>query len=142
MDVLSLGVGGQIVLSFGDRMIVDGPGPDLVVFENPFLIGGDPDAPFAELAEVAVSEDGESWHRFVCEPGGDVERWPGCAGWRLTAQFDPCAPTADTTGGDPFDLAELGLSRARYVRITDLSADGEAPSAGFDLDAVAILNAE
>ena len=35
-DVLSLGVGGEIVLAFVDVNIVDGPGVDFVVWENPF----------------------------------------------------------------------------------------------------------
>ena len=40
LDVLSLGAGGEIVLGFGDRAIVDGPGPDFIVFENSFWPNG------------------------------------------------------------------------------------------------------
>jgi len=40
LHVLSLGVGGEIVLGFGGS-IVDGDGPDFVVFENAFFIDGD-----------------------------------------------------------------------------------------------------
>ncbi|MEO1338440.1 MAG: cell surface protein, partial [Myxococcota bacterium] len=53
IDVLSLGVGGSIVLGFA-APIIDGPGPDFVVFENPFFIGGASDALFAELGRVSV----------------------------------------------------------------------------------------
>jgi len=49
---------------------------------------------------------------------------------------------AALSGGDAFDLAELGLERARFVKIQDVSGLGAAPSAGFDLDAVGIVNAE
>ena len=36
LDVVSLGEGGSVVLSFTDNAIVDGPGPDFLVFENAF----------------------------------------------------------------------------------------------------------
>lgn len=138
LDVLSLGVGGGISLDFGPgRWVVDGPGPDLVVFENPFYIGGDPTRPFAELGLVSVSEDGADWYVFPCREGVDG-RYPGCAGWTPTADLDFATAALDpeTSGGDAFDLADVGAARIRFVRIEDLSAEGEAPSAGFDLDAV------
>ena len=46
----------------------------------------------------------------------------------------------ESSGGDFFDLAELGLTSARYVRIRDLSGEGAAPSVGFDLDAVGLVS--
>jgi hypothetical protein len=141
--VLSLGRGGQIVLDLAPRQVVDGPGADLVVFENPFWIGGDRTMVWAELGEVAVSEDGEVWHTFPCDPvPASPGQWPGCAGWTPT---DRSAGTAEpgALGGDRFDLAELGVARARYVRIRDVSdTPVEAPSAGFDLDAVGLLHYE
>ena len=144
LDVLSLGRGGQIVLDLAPHVAVDGPGPDLVIFENAFWISGDPTQVYAELGEVSVSEDGEQWHTFKCdqtpaEPG----RWPGCAGWSPRMSFDIDATTIDhaMTGGDPFDLADLGLTRARYVRIRDVSTTApDGPSAGFDLDAVGVIH--
>ena len=36
-DTFSLGLGGTITLAFDDNVIVDRPGPDLLVFENAFL---------------------------------------------------------------------------------------------------------
>ena len=144
LDVLSLGQGGQIVLGFGDKSIVDGEGPDFVVFENPFWVGGDSSQPFAELGEVAVSMDGISWTVFPCDTGGDgAGRFPGCAGWSPTLQYDAFTNLPidlSVSGGDGFDLADLGISEARFVRVTDLSTDGEMPSAGFDLDAVGLVN--
>ena len=52
-------------------------------------------------------------------------------------------------GGDPFDLATLGVTSAKYVRIRDLGTvecasdpAKKATTGGFDLDAVAIVNAK
>jgi hypothetical protein len=146
LDVLSLGVGGEIVLGFGDRDLVDGPGADFVVFENPFYVSGDPTRVFAELGEVSVSVDGASWSIFACDvEGAGMGRFPGCAGWTPTATYDadvlvPLDPTV--SGGDAFDLAELGVERARFVRIRDLAAEGAGNSAGFDLDAVGAIHLE
>jgi hypothetical protein len=141
LDVLSLGAGGEILVGFGGNSIVDGPGPDFIIFENAFYIGKDPAKPLADLAEVSVSEDGEAFMTFPCAP--EAYPFEGCAGWRAVfagpesgiSSFDP-----EAAGGDPFDLADLGVSLARFVRIRDLAASGQAPSAGFDLDAVAIVN--
>jgi hypothetical protein len=138
LDVLSLGNGGEIVLGFGDAVIADGPGADFIVFENPFQIGSDPSAVFAEIASVAVSGDGVSWHEFPCT--ALAAPWGSCAGWHpvyqngVSATLDPAV-----VGGDPFDLAELGLTEARYVRITD-RPDLDGPAGLFDLDAVGIVS--
>jgi hypothetical protein len=143
-DVVSLGVGGEIVLSFASLLIVDEAGPDLIVFENTFWAGGDPTAPFVELGEVSVSADGEIWHTWVCNTTGDGQiRWSGCAGWSPTLEYDPTAVIPldpKLTGGDGFDLGELGVTEARFVRIRDLSTDGIAPTAGFDLDAIGVVH--
>jgi hypothetical protein len=151
-DVLSLGKGGRIAVGFGMNAIVDGPGVDFLVFENPFFTGGtgpdggpDGGAPeiFAELGEVSVSDDGETWTTFPCH--SDAYPYTGCAGWNPViadakkndiSPFDP-----QQAGGDPFDLADVGLTHARFVRIHDISNYGGAPDAGFDLDAVAVVNA-
>ena len=144
LDVLSLGAAGEIVVDFGDRAIVDQEGADFIVFENPFYVGGSPEDVYQELGEVSVSADGETWHTFDCDtepakPG----RWPGCAGWRPVEDYDPQAMVPlkpALTGGDPFDLADIGVEEARYVRIEDVSRKGSAPSAGFDLDGVGVIH--
>lgn len=144
LDVLSLGSGGEIVLRVGERGIVDGPGPDFVVFENAFWPGGDPGQAFMEPAEVAVSEDGETWHVFPCDVAAATEEaLASCAGWRPVLAFDAQPGGIEdpaTVGGDPFDLADLGVPSARLVRIRDLGPGGEPPSAGFDLDAVGVVH--
>ena len=146
LDVLSLGKGGSIVLGFEPLALVDGDGPDLVVFENAFWPGGDASAVFAEPGEVSVSDDGEEWHTFPCDAEGDGEgHFAGCAGVTPTEKYDasavvPLVPAL--TGGDAFDLAELGVARARFVRIRDRANAGATPSAGLDLDAVGVIAAE
>jgi len=146
LDVLSLGKGGSIVLAFEPFAIVDGEGADFVVFENPFWPDGSAAAVFAEPGEVSVSEDGETWLTFACDRSGDgAGHFPGCAGVTPTEKYDarvlvPLDPVA--TGGDTFDLAALGLSRANFVKIHDVAELGATPTAGFDLDAVGIVNAE
>jgi hypothetical protein len=146
LDVLSLGKGGSIVLGFGELGIVDGDGADFVVFENAFWPSGDPTLVFAEPGEVSVSDDGSEWHAFECDALGDgMGRFAGCAGVTPALEYDAnsTVPLDSTlSGGDTFDLADVGVPRARFVRITDVSNAGAAPSAGFDLDAVGIVNVE
>jgi hypothetical protein len=146
IDVASLGAAGEIVLAFGDFGIVDGPGPDLIVFENAFWPSGDASAVFAELGEVSVSEDGETWEAFPCDTEGDGDgNFPGCAGVTPTLEYDakqliPLDPAL--SGGDSFDLADVGLKRARFVRIRDLKTlPPGGISTGFDLDAVGVIHA-
>jgi hypothetical protein len=122
-DVVALGTGGEIVVEMGTD-IVDGPGPDLLVFENPFYIGCDPaKGVYAEPGEISVSLDGVTWSTFPCTATSPP--YGSCAGWR--------------PNGDPFDLSDVGLARARFVRVRDI-ASGADPG-GFDLDAMAVLSA-
>lgn len=142
LEVLSLGQGGVIELGF-EGVIFDEPGPDFVVFENPFYVRGDPARPYAELAEVSVSSDGQAFTSFVCDPNGAGDgTYPGCAGWTPTKVYDPTEGDLDPelTGGDAFDLSELGVDEVRMIRIRDLSTSGEGPSAGFDLDGVGAVH--
>jgi hypothetical protein len=146
-DVVSLGARGEIVLGFGDLGIVDGPGPDLIVFENAFWPGGDASAVFYELAEVSVSEDGETWQTFVCDTAGDGHgNFPGCAGFTPTLAYDPVTLVPldpERSGGDVFDLADLGLAKARFVKLRDLETlPPGGTTSGFDLDAVAAIHAQ
>lgn len=134
LDVVSLGRGGEIVVELGDVVLIDGPGPDLLVFENPF-------SGFVETGTVAVSDDGVTWAEWPCVGTA------GCAGVNpvfanpAVNDLDPTDP--DEAGGDAFDLADVGLATARYVRITDTGANQyEGGTGGFDLDAVAVVNGE
>jgi hypothetical protein len=147
LDVVSLGSDGAIVLGFGDKAISDGPGADFVVFENPFWPGGNAAKVYAELGEVSVSDDGESWQTFACDKAGDgAGHFAGCAGVTPTLAYDPVTLVPldpAQTGGDAFDLAELGLTSAHFVKIHDLETLPPAgTTSGFDLDAVGIVNVQ
>jgi hypothetical protein len=142
LDVVALGNGGYVIVEFDGNAIIDGPGPDFIVFENVFLAGGNPDNPFVEIAAVAVSDDGQTWTEFPCT--ATASPWENCAGWHPT-YANPDNNTIDPTdpavaGGDAFDLGDIGVARARYVKITD-RADLTGTNAVFDLDAVSIHNA-
>jgi len=144
-DVLSLGSGGSLTLELGAAAI-DGEGADFLVFENAFRIGGSPTNVYVEPALVEVSADGTTWVAFPCDAA--LSPFAGCAG------LSPVLANVDTNmldsrdplvaGGDAFDLATIGVSRARFVRITDGGhgrVDG-AGTDGFDLDAIAVIHAE
>lgn len=147
LDVVSLGKGGEIVLSFEPNAVIDGPGVDLIVFENAFYTGGDPNKPYVELAEVSVSEDGVTWATFPCTataaPYGD------CAGWHpvlASGEGDISPLDPSRAGGDQYDLAAIGVKRARFVRIRDKTSQhctSQGPNTnGFDLDGIAAVHAE
>lgn len=129
LDVVSLGREGWIVVELVDWPAVDGPGDDLTVFENPF-------PGWTEAGVVEVSLDGELWLAFPCDP----ESGEGCAGFTPTgAELDVDDPS--TWGGDSFDLADVGLDEARFVRITDAGVgDYVGVAGGFDLDAVGVMS--
>ncbi len=150
VSTLSLGKGCSITLFMDDSVIVDGPGPDFIVFEKAFFKSSVPSDPnsscfvFAEPGSVEVSDDGVTWRLFPYDSGAlslvgqdqtacsDLPALLGLAG--LTPTFtgnwtvsdDPLSWDPSGTGGvsgaggDAFDLAGVGLASARYVRITDL----------------------
>ena len=141
----SLGWGGAISLKLA-TLIFDGPGPDLLVFENPFVrISGDV---FSEPGEVSVSADGLEWVTFPCRVGDTAPN--GCAGYGpVFSDPENGVPPDDTerAGGDAFDFATLPVQGPfRYVRVKDKTSDLAAPTrfhrecgptrCGFDLDAV------
>ncbi|MCZ7584737.1 MAG: hypothetical protein M5R36_16155 [Deltaproteobacteria bacterium] len=148
-ELLSLGEGGRITVKMA-REIVDGPGPDFVVFENVLYWGGDPLNAYTDTALVEVSADGQTWKRFpfdfVAEgptgpqglPDTVPENFIGFAG--VTPTYANCDPNGDgdfadmvdpldlsVSGGDPFDLADVGLSNASYVRLIDTGHIERAP---------------
>ncbi|MCA9628250.1 MAG: hypothetical protein KC766_11315 [Myxococcales bacterium] len=138
LDVVSLGIGGWVVLELGDT-VVDGPGVDLLVFENAFEYGSG--SLYAEPATVAVSADGETWYEFPCD--AQDAPWGQCAGTHPVYanvdenDLDPTDP--ENAGGDGYDLADVGVERARFVRLTDRA---DLTSSVFDLDAVAVVHGE
>jgi hypothetical protein len=149
LDVLSLGTGGTVEVSFGTNAIVDGTGPDFIVFENAFYPSGNPSSVvFAEPGEVSVSDDGVTWKTFPCT--ATAAPYGACAGWHpvYSTPDNGISPfDVKNAGGDAFDLADVGLAHAKFVRIVDKGTEtcpAQAPpnTNGFDLDAIAIVNAE
>jgi hypothetical protein len=133
-SVLSLGCHGTITLEMQDLWIADGPGADFIVFENPF-------PGWVEPGIVGVSMDGTTFHDFPC----NVAKSPytGCAGVTPTLassdnNIDPSDPAL--AGGDAFDLSDIGLAFARFVRVRDTQCNNlGGTTTGFDLDAITII---
>lgn len=135
LDVLSLGEEGEVVLEFVDLLLRDESGPDLIVFENPM-------SAWKETAIVGVSVDGVEFVDFPCDPEDVDGSFPGCAGTRLVfAGPDAADPTdPETAGGDAFDLEDVGLEEARFVRLRDTGFNAyDGATGGFDLDAIVSL---
>jgi hypothetical protein len=137
LDVYSLppGEDAWLALDLGGTLR-DGPGAELVVFENPFLISGGPRR-FMDPLVVEVSADGERWLAFPHDYRApdetryawNPEDWVGFAGItpvRLHEEDAPGDPfDAEAAGGDAFDLAALpgdegAALRARGVRYVRL----------------------
>lgn len=173
LDAFSLGFGGTLVLRFDDNAIANGPGDDFTVFENAFLAFNPAtltiERPFADPGIVSVSQNGSTWHTFPCQivtnPAQSVF-YPGCAGvypvlatggaphvaFQTSGDMGDLVglpviplPAPGGAGGDSFDLSDVGLAWARYVRIQDadvLTGDPYGPNnAGSDIDAVGAIHA-
>lgn len=144
LDVYSIPRGEPLVLGWEDRVVVNGPGVDLVVFENAFHYGDG--LTFMDPTVVEVSADGERWvafpHDFTAADETSysprTEHWVGFAGVTpvlLHAEGNPVDPfDGAAAGGDGFDLADLpdeALRAAgiRYVRLT-AATDHDNPDTG------------
>ena len=152
LSVHSLGIGGSLTLGF-DVVIVDGPGADFLVSENPFHTTFSES--FAEVAFVEVSSDGANFARMPSRYyGPQVD--PGAFGTltvgsydNLTGQtpnlsaVDPAADPQDVVeaGGDAFDLADLrqhpqvlaglvDLRNVSQVRLVDARSGIDTDSSG------------
>jgi hypothetical protein len=141
-EICSLNFGGEIIIGFKNAVIIDAPGPDFTIFENTFKSPIPPHI-FAEPAKVAVSRDGITFKEFPF----DSLTLQGCAG--LTPTFgnkNPFNPAE--SGGDNFDLADIGMDSIQFIKITDITAELLKPGhpfyqpvlTGFDLDAVVGLH--
>lgn len=141
-EICSIGLGGAIVLGLKNHVVVDGPGVDIIVFENAFI--GPLKKVFAEPAQVSVSKEGTTWVSFPF----DSLTLEGCAGRTPTIGGDPFA--WPNCGGDGFDLATVGVDSVRYVRIQDVTSNLKSNSqhpyydpslTGFDLDVITVPHA-
>lgn len=159
-DIVSLGRAGCITLTF-DSPITNLAGPDFAVFENGFF-NSQPNFAFLELAWVEVSSDGSHYFRFnaislTAFPIGGFDSFVDAS------DIDGFAGKYIAGFGVPFDLDNiadsplLDKSAITHVRLIDVIGSGAnvddsnppnpiydpfatVGSAGFDLDAVAVLN--
>ena len=142
-SVHSLGIGGDLTLAFTPP-IVDRPGADLIVGENPFRLAGAWWQTFAEVAFVEVSSNGVDFVRFPARyfgapasPGAfgtvPVGAYQNLAGQTPVLADAPGADARDVVeaGGDAFDLGDLvtqplvvngtvDLQAIGYVRLVDV----------------------
>ena len=156
-NIVVLGDGGSIILTFA-KPITDGEGADFAVFENSI------NDTFLEIGTVEVSSDGEHFVAFDNYYLGteEVESYGGHDArliWGFAGKFKAGV-------GTMFDLTELAgkpevadglldLTAVTHVKIVDVIGNGEqldsigdpiydpyptSGSAGFDLDAVAVIN--
>jgi hypothetical protein len=114
-DVVSLGRGGQITLSFTNG-IADRAGADFAIFENGF------DEFFLELAYVEVSSDGTNFVRFPNY--SDTPTNVAAFGWVYTEYLYGLASKYQLGYGTPFDLNDLQVAyQAQLAGMTDFSDD-------------------
>lgn len=161
-QIVSLGDGGEALLSFEETPFSDGAGADFVVYENGFLISGSDEMAFLELAFVEVSSDGVHFYRFPAVNEYDTTEQIGTFEPMNARYLNNFAGKYIGGYGTPFDLAELPDSpnldknQIKFVKIIDVvgSIDAEwgtsdslgntvndpfptaFDSGGFDLDAV------
>jgi hypothetical protein len=108
-----LGWCGSVTLEMVDNRVVDGPGPDFLVFENAVVLGG---VLYTEAAVVEVSQDGEEWYSFPRDYDPECGTGSDCY-WNLAGVHEVGDLSDDY--GDPFDLADVGLAWVRFFRLTD-----------------------
>ena len=157
-DVVSLGDGGSVVLTFA-QPITNGPGWDFAVFENSFSNG------FLELAFVEVSSNGTDFFRFPSVSLTPVDTQIATFGELDPTDVHNLAGKHAGGFGTPFDLddliavnALLNVFSVTHIRLVDVvgSIDPSLGSldslgnlindpfptpfetGGFDLDAVGV----
>jgi hypothetical protein len=158
-DIVSLGRGGSITMTFSD-LVRNGPGWDFAVFENSAIFDWATGLGFLELAFVEVSSNGVDFVRFDAV---SLTRQP-VTNYVDYSQIHNVAGKYPLGYGTPFDLSDLehkaqvasgvvDLDRIGYVRVVDIIGDGREMdiyenkiydpyptinSAGFDLWGIGI----
>jgi hypothetical protein len=123
----------SLVLGFSGHALVDGPGVDLVVFENGFREARR-DAWFMDPLVVEVSADGAEWLAFPHDYLADDEtRYePRPEAWRGFAGLRPVLLHAERNAVDPFDAAQAG---GDGLDLADLATEPQATDAARALAA-------
>lgn len=144
----SLSEGGELYIDLRGLVLHDGPGPDLVVYENPMMTVTDRAARAIDPARVEVSADGVTF--VPLEGGPDPAAIP--SGFPTDARVygrniigrspvfanaaNGMAPGSAPAGGDLLDLSGTGLTEVRFLRIFDYAGDNRAA----DIDAFAWIH--
>jgi len=147
-EIVCLGNGGEITLVF-EKAIINGEGADFATFENAFT------NTFLELSWVEASKDGIHFFRF---PNYSLTSEPVSAFGDVDPEHITGYCSKYRQGfGTPFDLQEIGLDTAKYIKIIDIIGDSSAfdtdgnviydpypttGSGGVDIDAIAVINNE
>lgn len=156
-DIVCLGSGGSIVLTFANP-VKNGEGADFAVFENAFNDTN------LELGYVEVSSDGTKFVRFDTyylgtEPVGAYGGHESSLIWGFAGKFKQGLGTQfdleDLAGKTEVTDSTVDLDAITHIKIVDVVGDGSeldtlgnpiydpyptTGSAGFDLDAVGIIN--
>ena len=145
-DIVSLGRAGRITMIFSPP-IQNGAGWDFAVFENSFS------DTFLELAYVEASANGIDFFRF--DNDSLTPNPVGGFGSVDTTNVQGLAGKYRQAFGTPFDLDDVALASATYIRIIDIVGNGTnvdtsgdviydpfptANSTGFDLEAIGVSN--
>lgn len=144
-DLCSIGFGGEIIVGFKGKVLIDAPGADFTIFEN-VMKNDITGRIFMEPAIISVSYDGINYTEFPF----DTLTLEGCAGTKPTiGNQDPYNP--EVSGGNSFDLSTIGISKIKYIKIKDFTKyvyqhsthpHWDVTLSGFDLDAVVGINLE
>ncbi len=140
-QICSIGLNGSIIIGFKGKIVRDLPGKDFTVFENAFeFLEG---RIFSEPAIIEVSKDGIIFYQFPI----DSLTLKGCSGtYPTNGNENPYDPIR--SGGNSYDLSEIGIDSVIVIRITDVSTilqNEKHPLyspivTGFDLDAIVGLH--
>lgn len=143
VEILSIGMGGEIIIGLKDNYIINKEGADFTIFENAFINQFN-EKVYAEPAIVSVSKDGINYIEFQY----NIETLEGLAGTIPTyGKKNPFNPKE--SGGNSFDLSEINIDTVKYIKIKDITEqilnnsehnNYDPTLSGFDLDAVAIIN--
>ncbi len=143
---VSLGRRGSLTIKIVGGWVVDREGKEFATFNRVSSSSSVKRAFSLEPAQVSVSETGQkgTFISFPCDLG---RRPPeNCSGGRPFANRAG-GVNLRTIGGDQFDLASIGVNKAKYIRIQDMGLsdvrEEEFPAiAGADLRSIALFHAE
>jgi PKD repeat protein len=145
----TLPVAGYIEIQLRGVEVVDEPGSDFVIYENPFYAAGDFFSRAIDPATVQVSPDGDTWYdypvvenfaytvgAFTSDARHFVSGFVGVNAVYANPENNDIPIGSSASGGDHFDLSAVGLSSIAAIRIVDVPADAKTAN----IDAVALTH--